>query len=80
MDVFAGVWREGTRLVDVRSPEEYASQHVPGAVNVPLEDVLAVPQRFAREELYVICRSRDRSLKATDAMQEDNVIEGGVQR
>lgn len=68
MDVFAGVWRRGTRLVDVRSPEEYACQHVPGAENVPLEDVLASPQRFAGEELYIICRSGGRSLQAAEAV------------
>lgn len=68
VDLFAGMWRRGTRLVDVRSSEEYASQHVPGAENVPLEDVLASPQEFAGEELYVICRSGGRSLKAAEAM------------
>lgn len=68
VDVFAGMWRRGTRLVDVRSPEEYAAEHVPGAENVPLEDVLASPQRFAGEELYVICRSGGRSLRAAEAV------------
>ncbi|WP_246538722.1 rhodanese-like domain-containing protein [Saccharopolyspora endophytica] len=48
VEFFAGAWRLGTRLVDVREPEEFASGHVPGAVNVPLEEVLASPQRFAR--------------------------------
>ncbi len=68
VDVFAGTWRRGTRLVDVREPEEYAAGHVPGAVNVPLADVLAAPERFAGEECYVICRSGGRSLKAAEAM------------
>lgn len=45
---FAAAWQQGTRLADVRSREEYASGHVPaGAADVPLEDVLAGPQRFA---------------------------------
>ncbi|MQA98468.1 MAG: hypothetical protein GEV11_29180 [Streptosporangiales bacterium] len=30
---------EGVRLVDVRTPGEFADGHVPGAVNVPLEQV-----------------------------------------
>lgn len=55
-------------MVDVREPEEYAAGHVPGAVNVPLADVLAAPERFAGEECYVICRSGGRSLKAAEAM------------
>lgn len=65
---FVEVWRRGTRLLDVRSPEEYASGHVPGAVNVPLGDVLAEPQRFAGQEWHVICHSGGRSLKAAEAM------------
>ncbi len=32
-------------LIDVRGPDEYAAGHVPGARNVPLEDVLADPSR-----------------------------------
>ncbi|MFC7345034.1 rhodanese-like domain-containing protein [Saccharopolyspora griseoalba] len=68
VDVFAGTWRRATRLVDVREPEEYVSGHVPGAVNVPLADVLAAPERFAGEECYVICRSGGRSSKAAEAI------------
>ena len=68
VEVFAGTWRRGTRLVDVREPEEFASGHVPGAVNVPLVEVLAEPQRFAGQECYVICGSGGRSLKAAEAM------------
>ncbi len=65
---FAAVWREGSRVIDVRSPEEFASGHVPGAVNVPLADVLASPGRFTGEEVHVICRSGRRSLTAAEAM------------
>ena len=61
-------WRRDTRLVDVREPEECASGHVPGAVNVPLAEVLASPQRFAGQECYVICRSGGRSSQAAEAM------------
>nr|WP_307850152.1 rhodanese-like domain-containing protein [Saccharopolyspora sp. HNM0986] len=52
----------------MRFQEEYASGHVPGAMNVPLEDVLASPQQFVGEEWLVICRSGGRSLKAEEAM------------
>ena len=29
--------RQGALVLDVRSPEEYASGHVPGAVNIPYD-------------------------------------------
>src|SRR5690606_28651349 len=31
--------RPGTVVVDVRSPEEYAAAHIPGAINLPGEDL-----------------------------------------
>lgn len=31
--------RDGTVLVDVRSPEAYAAGHLPGAVNIPFKDL-----------------------------------------
>lgn len=68
VDEFAAAWRQETPLIDVRSPDEYAEAHVPGAVNVPLADVLAAPQRFADQDLYVICRSGGRSATAADAV------------
>lgn len=29
----------GARLVDVRTPEEYADGHLPGAVNIPVDEL-----------------------------------------
>jgi rhodanese-related sulfurtransferase len=49
---------EGPAVLDVRSPGEYASGHVPGATNLPFTTVLtgsdAVPSRPA-ETLVVYC-------------------------
>lgn len=28
---------EGAQLVDVLPPEEYAAEHIPGAINIPLK-------------------------------------------
>lgn len=46
---FATERREDVAVLDVRSVEEFAAGHVPGAVNVPLEQVTADPGRFAPE-------------------------------
>ena len=35
----AGGSREGPLLLDVRSPGEYASGHLPGAVNIPFDEL-----------------------------------------
>jgi len=34
---------EGARLLDVRTPREFASGHIDGAVNIPLQEL---PDRF----------------------------------
>ncbi|MFF7903119.1 rhodanese-like domain-containing protein [Streptomyces sp. NPDC007920] len=55
-------------VIDVRTPGEYASGHLPGALNVPLDRVgQALPEiRHAaeRREILVVCASGARSAKA----------------
>ncbi|MBZ3905693.1 rhodanese-like domain-containing protein [Streptomyces griseiscabiei] len=53
-------------VVDVRTPGEYASGHVPGALNIPLDQLEhALPAlRESGAELLVVCRSGARSAKA----------------
>lgn len=68
VEQFAVERRPSTAVVDVRSPEEFAAGHVPGAVNVPLERVINDPNRYAGQELYVICQSGGRSAKAAEAL------------
>lgn len=57
VEQFAAERRPSMAVVDVRSSEEFAAGHVPGAVNVPLERVITDPGRYAGQELYVICQS-----------------------
>lgn len=52
-------------LIDVREPYEFASGHVPRAVNVPLGSVRARAGEFDfSAETYVICQSGSRSATA----------------
>ena len=60
------------RVVDVRSPEEFAQGHVPGAVNVPLERVQADPAAAGLtvgESLVVYCVTGLRAGRAAAALQ-----------
>lgn len=57
------------RLIDVRTPAEYRTAHVPFAENCPLEslDVAALAQTFrdpTSEPLYVICQKGGRGANA----------------
>ena len=64
---------DGPLLLDVRTPEEYASGHVPGAVNIPHGEVVArlselEPYRERGVVLY--CQSGRRAGSAMQALQE----------
>lgn len=64
-------------VVDVRTPGEYASGHLPGAVNVPLDHVRrALPDlRHAadRGDLLVVCASGARSEAAHKLLAEQGI-------
>ena len=34
-----GLIESGAKLIDIRAPDEYAREHIPGAVNVPLAEI-----------------------------------------
>lgn len=58
-------------LIDVRTPGEFASGHVAGAQNVPLDSLEAAlgELRAVEGEVYVICRSGSRSRTAAATLQ-----------
>ncbi|MCC6454563.1 MAG: rhodanese-like domain-containing protein [Caldilineaceae bacterium] len=68
-------------LVDVRSPEEFASGHIPGAVNIALP---TLPQQMATlpkdRPIVLYCRSGARSSSAAQMLSKggfDNVHDLG---
>ena len=72
-------------LLDVRTPEEFAGGHIPGAINVPNEivgenDIEELPDKDQR--IYVYCRSGNRSKQAAAKLVNlgyTNVVEiGGI--
>ncbi|MEF9884230.1 rhodanese-like domain-containing protein [Streptomyces sp. P9-A4] len=76
----------GLTVVDVRTPGEYASGHVPGAVNVPLDRLArAVPalrEAAARGGVLVVCQSGNRSARACAQLAAEGVsaydLDGGT--
>ena len=56
---------EGAFVLDVREPDEYEAGHVPGAVLIPLGEVVARQAEVpADEDVYVICAVGARSARA----------------
>lgn len=60
---------EGARIIDVRSTVEYAEGHIPGAVNIPLNQI---PTLDAPKDapLYLYCRSGARSARGCKALEK----------
>ena len=58
-------------LVDVRTPEEFASGHIPGAVNIALQ---TLPQQMAtlpkEQPVVLYCRSGARSREAASMLSQ----------
>jgi rhodanese-related sulfurtransferase len=60
-------------LVDVRTQEEFAEGHVPGAVNIPVDQLskrISELEAHKTSDLYLICRSGGRSARARDMLLE----------
>lgn len=71
-------------LLDVRTPEEFASGHIAGAVNIPLQEL---PQRLGEvpqdRTVVLYCRSGNRSAQAASILESAGYsglydIAGGV--
>lgn len=60
-------------VVDVRSPAEYAAGHVPGAINLPHDRIIAEPALLAAHRdrpLVLYCRSGRRAALAAQSLQQ----------
>lgn len=62
---------EGYILLDVRRADEFAAGHIPGAVNLPNEqigkaEIPSLPDK--NQTIYIYCRSGNRSKQAADKL------------
>jgi len=62
----------GARIVDVRTPGEFANGHVPGAVNIPLGELQSKIKKVGkkRKPVVVYCRSGSRSASAAAILRD----------
>ncbi|MFJ5117571.1 rhodanese-like domain-containing protein [Kitasatospora sp. NPDC088548] len=76
----------GPRLLDVRTPGEFRTVHIPGACNVPLDTLRehrAELLHHLDEDVVLICRSGARATQAGQALAEAGlanlrVLDGGM--
>ena len=72
-------------ILDVRTPEEFAEKHIPGAINVANETIGTdeIPELPDKDQLILVyCRSGNRSKQASEklaALGYTNIVEfGGI--
>ena len=75
----------GYIILDVRRPDEYADGHIPGAINVPNEEIgtTELPELPDKAQLILVyCRSGRRSKEASEKLVKlgyTNIVEfGGI--
>jgi rhodanese-related sulfurtransferase len=57
------------QLIDVRTPEEFATGHIAGAVNVPLQELeTRLNEISPAQPIVVYCRSGNRSAEAAELL------------
>lgn len=58
-------------LIDVRTPEEFASGHIQGAVNIPVDDLTGRLSEVPNNQPGVVyCRSGNRSARASQILAQ----------
>ena len=72
-------------LVDVRTPAEFHSGHIPTAVNIPVSEIETRPIDVAKQKLVIVyCRSGSRSNRAAGILESlgyTRVVDfGGIYR
>jgi rhodanese-related sulfurtransferase len=66
VSVAHALWVAGDLVVDVRTPDEYASGHIAGAVNVPLDAIAFRIEQLSPGQVLTVCSMGNRSRRAAE--------------
>ena len=77
---------EGASLLDVRTEDEYRSGHIPGSINLPVQNIgkikKVIPDKTS--DIFVYCLSGVRSSQAVEALKREGYEKvtniGGISR
>ena len=80
-DELAVTWPAAV-VVDVRSREEYAIAHIPGSLNIPLDDISSRLKDLPNTTLHLLCGSGKRSSQAAQILADHGYetvnVAGGI--
>jgi len=78
---FAELVKQGALILDVRSPGEFASGHIRGAINLPLDQLGSKLNKLSKDKpIITCCASGMRSASAKGFLKSkgyDQVYNGG---
>ncbi|REF37376.1 rhodanese-like domain-containing protein [Thermasporomyces composti] len=60
------IWEAGGLIVDVRTPEEYAAGHIPGAINVPVDRIAFHLERLPPGQVVTVCSMGNRARRGAE--------------
>jgi rhodanese-related sulfurtransferase len=71
------------QIVDVRSPSEFATSHIPGAINVPLDQIESrIPDLNSETSIVLVCKMGKRARMAAALLDpcrlSTKVLDGGT--
>jgi len=63
------LYQKGEYILDVRTPEEYESGHIPGSVLIPIDTLQSTLSNIPKDKtIVVVCRSGNRSATGRDIL------------
>jgi rhodanese-related sulfurtransferase len=68
VSVAHAVWKAGDTFLDVRTPDEYAHGHIPGALNVPIDELPVRIRSLPPGQLITVCSMGNRSWRAAQLL------------
>ena len=73
---FAGLIRNGSIIIDVRSALEYKSGHIRGSQNIPLDELRTKIEDLKKlhKPLITVCRSGSRSRMAKSILTANGLV------
>ena len=76
----------GAVLLDVRDADEYRQGHIPGSINIPLDQISGIGEVIKKNDtpIYAYCLRGSRSIKAVAALRKAGYTDvksiGGINR
>ena len=70
------------QLIDVRNPSEFAAAHIPGAINIPMDQIESRLSDLHDDEVVLVCQSGKRASMTCEMIQQHHpklrVLDGGT--